>query len=348
MPSFLQQYSNIAAGNLGGRIVGIYFLLIAANLAAWVWALITFRHFPLLLGTAFLAYGFGLRHAVDADHIAAIDNVTRKLMQEGKRPVAAGLFFSLGHSTIVIMATAIAFKDQIESFHSICGFVGTLVSASFMLAIAIINLIILAGVYRTFQHVKAGGRYVDEDLNMMLAQRGFVAKSVRPLFRIISQSWDMYPLGFLFGLGFDTATEVGLLGISAAEASKELSVWSILVFPALFTVGMSLIDTTDSVLLLGAYGWAFVKPIRKLYYNMTITFVSVIVALVDGGIEVLGLIGGTLRIDGPFWGMIASLNDNFGVIGYVIIGIFVLCWIVSFMIYRAKRYDEMEVRMTAQ
>ncbi|MGB8900859.1 MAG: HoxN/HupN/NixA family nickel/cobalt transporter [Methylocella sp.] len=354
MPSFLQQSSNVAAGNLGGRIVGIYILLIAANLAAWTWALVTFRHFPLLLGTAFLAYGFGLRHAVDADHIAAIDNVTRKLMQEGKRPVAVGLFFSLGHSTIVIMATvavaatATAFKDQFESFHSICGFVGTLVSASFMLAIAIINLIILAGVYRTFQHVRAGGRYVDEDMNKMLAQRGFVARRVRPLFRIIGQSWHMYPLGFLFGLGFDTATEVGLLGISAAEASKGLSVWSILVFPALFTAGMMLIDTTDSILMLGAYGWAFVKPVRKLYYNMTITFVSVIVALAVGGIESLGLIGGKLSLDGPFWAMIGDLNDNFGVIGYVIIGIFVLCWIVSFMIYRAKRYDEMEVRMTAQ
>jgi high-affinity nickel-transport protein len=215
-----------------------------------------------------------------------------------------------------------------------------------LLAIAIINIIILVGFYKTFRHVKAGGRYVDEDLNMLLAQRGFLAGVFRPLFRIIGQSWHMYPLGFLFGLGFDTATEVGLLGISAAEASKGLSVWSILVFPALFTAGMMLIDTTDSILMLGAYGWAFVKPIRKLYYNMTITFVSVIVALAVGGIEVLRLIGDKLSLDGPFWGMIGSLNDNFGVIGYVIIGIFVLCWIVSFTIYRAKRYDEMGVRTT--
>lgn len=354
MPSVLQQCSNVAAGNLRGRVVGIYILLIAANLVVWAWALITFRQFPLLLGTAFLAYSFGLRHAVDADHIAAIDNVTRKLMQEGKRPVAVGLFFSLGHSTIVVLAsvavaaTAAAFKDQLESFHTIGGFVGTLVSASFLLVIAIINIIILAGVYKTFRHVKAGGRYVDEDLNMLLAQRGFLAGIFRPLFRIIGQSWHMYPLGFLFGLGFDTATEVGLLGISAAEASKGLSVWSILVFPALFTVGMMLIDTTDSILMLGAYGWAFVKPIRKLYYNMTITFVSVIVALAVGGIEALGLIGTKLSLDGPFWAMIGDLNDNFGVIGYVIVGVFILCWIVSFMIYRAKRYDEMDVRTAAQ
>jgi len=354
MPSVLQQCSYVAAGNLRGRVVGIYILLIAANLVVWAWALITFRQFPLLLGTAFLAYSFGLRHAVDADHIAAIDNVTRKLVQEGKRPVAVGLFFSLGHSTIVVLAsvavaaTAAAFKDQLESFHTIGGFVGTLVSASFLLAIAIINIIILAGVYKTFRDVKAGGRYVDDDLNMLLAQRGFLAGIFRPLFRIIGQSWHMYPLGFLFGLGFDTATEVGLLGISAAEASKGLSVWSILVFPALFTVGMMLIDTTDSILMLGAYGWAFVKPIRKLYYNMTITFVSVIVALAVGGIEALGLIGTKLSLDGPFWAMIGDLNDNFCVIGYVIVGIFILCWIVSFMIYRAKRYDEMDVRTAAQ
>src|ERR1700722_1447888 len=320
MPAVLETLFSDTAGALRGRVLRVYGVLAVFNGAAWLWAILAFRHYPLLLGTAFLAYSFGLRHAVDADHIAAIDNVTRKLMQEGKRPVAAGLFFSLGHSTIVIMATvavaatATAFKDQIESFHSICGFVGTLVSASFMLAIAIINLIILAGVYRTFQHVKAGGRYVDEDLNKMLAQRGFVARSVRPLFRIIGQSWHMYPLGFLFGLGFDTATEVGLLGISAAEASKGLSVWSILVFPALFTVGMSLIDTTDSVLMSAAYGWAFVKPIRKLYYNMSITAMSVIAALAVGSIEALGLIGGQLNLDGPFWRTIGALNSNSGTI----------------------------------
>ena len=292
----------------------------------WVWALIAFRDFPLLLGAALLAYSFGLRHAVDADHIAAIDTVTRKLMQEGKQPVAVGLFFSLGHSTIVVLAsvavaaTAAAFKDQLEALQTIGGFVGTLVSASFLLAIALINIIILAGIYRTFRRLKAGGRYIDEDLNMLLAQRGLLARIFRPLFRIVSQSWHMYPLGFLFGLGFDTATEVGLLGISAAEASKGLSAWSILAFPALFTVGMSLIDTTDSILMLGAYGWAFVKPIRKLYYNMTTTFVSVVVALAVGGIEALRLIGDKLSLDGPFWTMIGSLNDNFSVIGYIIIG----------------------------
>lgn len=350
MPNVLQHVFRPGGGNLLGKVVAIYVFLIVATFAVWTWALLTFQNFPLLLGTSLLAFSFGLRHAVDVDHIAAIDNVTRKLMQEGKQPVAVGLFFSLGHSTIVVLAsvavaaTTVAFKDRLESFHTIGGFVGTIVSASFLLVIAIINIVILAGVCKTFHRVKSGGRYVEEDLRVQPAQRGLLAWIFRPLFRLIGQSWHMYPLGFLFGLGFDTATEVSLLGISAAEASKGLSVWSILVFPALFTVGMMLIDTTDSILMLGAYGWAFIKPIRKLYYNMIITFVSVIVALAVGGIEALGLIGDKLSLDGPFWGMIGELNDDFGVIGYIIIGIFILCWIVSFMIYRVKRYAEMEVR----
>jgi high-affinity nickel-transport protein len=184
---------------------------------------------------------------------------------------------------------------------------------------------------------------VDEGLNLILGKRGFLGRLFRNLFRLIEHSWQMYPVGFLFGLGFDTATEVGLLGISAAEAAKGLSIWSILVFPALFTAGMALIDSTDSILMLATYGWAFVKPIRKLYYNMTITFVSVLVALLVGGIEVLGLLGDHLNIHGAFWDMIGSLNNNFGVIGFVIIGVFVGSWIVSIFIYRMNRYDEIEV-----
>jgi high-affinity nickel-transport protein len=195
--------------------------------------------------------------------------------------------------------------------------------------------------------VKAGGPYVEADLDILLAKGGFLARIFRPLFRLIRHSWYMYPLGVLFGLGFDTATEVGLLGISAAEASKGLPIWSILVFPALFTAGMSLIDTTDSILMLGAYGWAFVKPIRKLYYNMTITAVSVVIALVVGGIEGLGLIGDELGLSGAPWATLDDLNDNFGTIGFAIIGIFVFSWLVSFLVYRAKRYDEIEVNSGA-
>lgn len=342
-----------AADNLRAKITGLYGLLIAGNVAAWTWALIAFHHYPVLLGTAFLAYSFGLRHAVDADHIAAIDNVTRKLMQEGKRPVGIGLFFSLGHSSIVVLAsvavaaTATAFKDRMDSFHSIGGIIGTSISAVFLLLIAAVNVYILINVYRTFQQVKGGGEYSDEDLNMLMAKSGMLARLLRPLFRMIERSWHMYPVGFLFGLGFDTATEVGLLGISAASAARGMPIWSILVFPVLFTAGMTLIDTTDSVLMLGAYGWAFARPIRKLYYNMTITFVSVVVAVIVGGIEALGLIADQLALSGGFWDLIGTLNDSFGMVGYLIIAIFVLSWLGSILVYRLKGYDLLELQHSA-
>ncbi|MCE0522603.1 MAG: HoxN/HupN/NixA family nickel/cobalt transporter [Methylacidiphilales bacterium] len=331
------------------RIVSLYALLIGFNVGAWAWALIAFHNHPVLLGTAFLAYTFGLRHAVDADHIAAIDNVTRKLMQQGQKPVGVGLFFSLGHSTIVfglsiaIALTSLAIKDRFDSLENLGGMVGTGISAFFLLAIAAVNLVILASVYRTFRIVKGGGRYVEEDLDLMLSQRGFFGRIFRSLFRLIGRSWHMYPLGILFGLGFDTATEVGVLGISAAEASKGLPIWSILVFPALFTAGMALVDSTDSILMLSAYGWAFVKPIRKLYYNMTITFVSVVVALLIGGIEALGLVGGQFKLQGTLWSAIGSLNDNLGALGFIIIAVFVVSWMASILIYRRNRYDEIDV-----
>jgi high-affinity nickel-transport protein len=324
-------------------------VLAVANIGLWVLALATFHHYPVLLGTCFLAYSFGLRHAVDADHIAAIDNVTRKLMQQGQRPVTVGFFFSLGHSTIVfalsaaVALMAVAIKTRFSALASFGNIAGTLISAFFLLAIATMNMMILASILRTFRRVKAGGVYVDEDLNLLLARRGFFGRLFRGLFRLIDHSWQMYPVGVLFGLGFDTATEVGLLGISAAEASKGLPIWSIMVFPALFTAGMALIDTTDSILMLGAYGWAFARPLRKLYYNITITSVSVLVALIIGGLETLGLVQGEFNLSGPFWDPIAALNNNFGTLGYVIIGIFMVSWIASVTFYKVKRYDDIEV-----
>jgi len=343
--------SRLLAGsaNLKGKVVGLYVLLIAANLAAWAWAFACFHGHPVLLGTALLAYSFGLRHAVDADHIAAIDNVTRKLMQQGQKPVGVGLYFSLGHSTIVfglslaIALTSVAIKNHFSAYQSVGSIVGTCVSAFFLLAIAAANLIVLVSVYRTFKVVESGGRYVEEDLDLLLAQRGFFGRIFRRLFRLIGKSWHMYPLGFLFGLGFDTATEVGLLGISAAGATQGLSIWSILVFPALFTVGMALVDSTDSILMLGAYGWAFVKPIRKLYYNMTITFVSVVVAVLIGGVELLGLAADQFKYQGFFWDAIGSVNDHFGLLGFIIIAFFALSWMASTFIYHRNRYDEIEV-----
>ena len=348
MISRLQRLFSDDAADVRGRVIGIYALLVAFNVAGWIWALTAFHSYPLLLGTALLAYGFGLRHAIDADHIAAIDNVTRKLMNDGKKPLTVGLFFSLGHSTVVVLAsvaiavTAMALQTRLTSLHAVGSIIGTVVSALFLLAIAVMNLFILVGVWRVFHRVRTGGSFAAEDLDTLLAGRGLIARVFRPLFGMVRRSWHMYPLGLLFGLGFDTATEIGLLGISAAEASKGMPIWSILVFPALFTAGMCLVDTTDSIVMLGAYGWAFVKPVRKLYYNLTITFVSVVVALLVGGIEALGLIGRRFALDGAFWRAVGALNDNFGALGYVIVLVFVVSWAGSVLLYRLKRYDELE------
>ncbi len=331
-------------------VIGLYLLLGLANVAAWAWALFAFRDYPALLGTAFLAYGFGLRHAVDADHIAAIDNVTRKMMQAGHRPIGVGLFFSLGHSTVVTLgAGLLAFTAgrawaYFGAIRTVGGLIGTSVSAFVLLALAVFNLVIFVGVYRTFQRVRAGGRLIEEDFDLLLVSRGFLSALFRPLFRFIERSWQMFPIGFLFGLGFDTASEVALLGISAAEGAKGLSLWSIMVFPALFAAGMSLVDTTDGILMVGAYNWAFLKPIRKLYYNMTITLISVLVALIIGGIEVLGLVARSVQPTGRLWHVVGALNGNFGTLGFVIIGLFIASWIVSVAIYRLKGYDRIEVK----
>lgn len=331
------------------RLFGIYGALIALNVAAWLWALIAFHGYPVLLGSALLAYGFGLRHAVDADHIAAIDNVTRKLMQERKRPIAVGLFFSLGHSTVVVLAciaialATTAIEGRFEHFKAYGGVIGTTVSGVFLLALALMNCLILRGIYRAWCRVRGGGGYVDEDFDLLLANRGLIARIFRSLFRLVRRSWHMYPIGFLFGLGFDTATEIGLLGIAAIQAAKGLSPWVIMVFPLLFGAGMSLIDTLDGHLMLGAYGWAYQKPLRKIYYNMTITLVSIIVAVVIGGLELLGLLAGKFGLQGPVWDAVGLINDKFGMLGYIIIGIFAFSWIASIVIYRAKGFDKMEV-----
>ncbi len=346
---------NLSDGDasLRSRLLGVYGLLTGANVVVWVWALAVLHDKPVLLGTAFLAYAFGLRHAVDADHIAAIDNVTRKLMQQGRRPIGVGLYFSLGHSAIIIaMSVAVAFAAQAmtERFgvmKSVGGVVSTSISALFLFAIAIVNIIVLVSVYRTFQAVKRGEPFVDSDFDLLLNNRGFLARIFRPLFRLVTKSWHMLPIGFLFGLGFDTASEAALFGISATQASVGASLGTILVFLLLFTAGMTLIDTTDGVLMLGAYGWAFTRPIRKLYYNMTITAVSVVVAVVVGGLETLNLIGDQLGLTdgGGFWGAIGRVNDNFGTLGFIIIGTFVVAWVGSILFYKFRRYDELEVKI---
>jgi high-affinity nickel-transport protein len=295
------------------KLVAIYALLIGANVAVWIAAFLLFAPgHAVLLGTALLAYTFGLRHAVDADHISAIDNVTRKLMQDGKREVAVGFFFSLGHSTIVVALTVLialgagAAKAYLPNLGGVGG-VGTAISAAFLFLIAAINGFVLVDVLRGSQ----------------TAPGGLLGRIFKPVLRLVSSSRDMYLVGVLFGLGFDTATEVGLLGIAAIEAGRGLPIWSILIFPALFTAGMSLVDTTDGVLMLGAYGWAFVNPARKLYYNVTVTSVSILVALLVGGFELSSITLGT-----PIAGWL----------GFAIIAAFALIWGASALLHAARGY----------
>lgn len=331
-------------GPIRNRVVRLYAFLIAFNLVAWGLALAASISYPILLPTALLAYTFGLRHAVDADHIAAIDNTTRKLMQDGQRPVAVGLFFSLGHSTIVValsvvIALSASLITDIPALREIGGLVGTSVSAAFLLIIGVINLIVLVDIYRMFRRVARGGSYDEETLEEFLNQRGLLARLFRPMLRVIRQSWHMYPLGLLFGLGFDTASEVALLGLAATSGANHVPIGFILVLPALFAAGMSLVDATDGVLMLGAYGWAYVKPIRKLYYNLNITLVSVLVAFAIGGVEVLSIVGEKLHLRGGIWNLVGNLD--FEVIGFGIIGIFIASWTASTLIYRWKGYDHL-------
>lgn len=334
--------------SLKARIAGIYGCLALLNIGAWLWAFVAFQGQPALLGVALVIYSLGLRHAVDADHIAAIDNVTRKLMQGGQRPVAVGFFFALGHSAIVIavvvlVAIAANLIGGVKSLGGIGGLISTCVSALFLFAVAAMNIAIFASVYRCYRRVRAGGTYVEDDLDVLLNNRGLLARLLRPLFRIVTRSWHMLALGFLFGLGFDTATEVAMFGVSAAQAAKGLPMGSILVFPVLFAAGMMLIDTTDGVMMLGAYEWAFVKPMRKLFYNMTITLISIAVAVLIGGVEVLGLLADQLSLKGAFWDEIGLINENFNTLGFAIIGLFVAAWLISFLIYRLKGLDAYDV-----
>ncbi len=350
--SAISRVFNDSPSELRNKIIGIYVFLIAFNILAWVFAFAGFGvRYPELLGTALLAYTFGLRHSVDADHISAIDNVTRKLMQENKRPIGVGFFFSLGHSSVVVaLSVAIALaatfvQGSIPGLKNAGGLIGTSVSATFLFVIALINGLVLWEIFQAFQKVRRGEEYSEQTLDEFLNQRGIMGRFFRPLLRMVDASWKMYPVGLLFGLGFDTATEVGLLGIAATAAGKGMPVLFILIFPMLFTAGMCLLDTTDGILMLGAYGWAFVKPVRKLYYNLNITLVSVLVAVVVGAIEVLSIIAMEFHLTGGLWDSLSNLD--FGFLGGIIIGLFILSWVISTIIYKVKRYDDLEVK-TAQ
>jgi high-affinity nickel-transport protein len=313
------------------RILTVYTLLLVGNAAAWLWGAALFAGNPVLIGTAVLAYVLGLRHAVDADHIAAIDNVTRKLMQQGQKPATVGLWFSLGHSTVVALAcaaiamTSVALRAHFAALRDIGTLVGTGVSASFLFIIALANIVTLISVWRAFRRARSGERAKSDDA----LSGGILTRVLKPMMAVIARPEQMYPLGFLFGLGFDTASEVGLLGISASQASHAVPLWTIMVFPALFTAGMSLIDTTDGLFMVGAYGWALVRPMRKLVYNLTITLFSILVALIIGALEALNLIADRFALTGAFWKWVGDLNDHFGAIGCAIIIALLACWAFS-------------------
>jgi nickel/cobalt transporter (NiCoT) family protein len=300
----------------------MYALLLCANGAVWTLAFLLFAPgHAVLLGSALLAYTFGLRHAVDADHISAIDNVTRKLMRDGKKPVGVGFFFSLGHSTIVVVLTlaivagATVIRGLLPSLEGLGSIVGTGISAAFLFIIAGINGFVVVD---TVRRARGAEVLASGTLDESLAQRGLLGRIFKPVLRLVTRSRDMYLIGLLFGLGFDTATEVGLLGIAAIEAGKGLPVGVILLFPALFAAGMSLVDTTDGILMLGAYGWASINPARKFYYDVTITGASVLVAILVGGIELAGIADGGVQV---------------GWLGVAIVAIFTASWLISVAVH---------------
>jgi high-affinity nickel-transport protein len=301
----------------------------------------------LTLGTGITAYTLGLRHAFDADHIAAIDNSTRKLMSEGRRPTSVGFFFSLGHSTIVLLLALLLalgirglggqVRDERSQLHGITGWVGTGVSGTFLYVIAAVNLVVLWGIVKVFMEMR-GGRYDETELERGLAARGAMNRVLGRLTRLIVRPWHAYPLGLLFGLGFDTASEVALLLLAAGAAGAGLSIYAILCLPVLFAAGMSLLDTIDGSFMNFAYGWAFSRPVRKVFYNLIITGLSVAVALLIGTIELAGLLSQRLGAQGAFWTWLQKIDVN--VLGFVIVGLFVGTWALAAAVWRFGHIEE--------
>ena len=332
------------------RLFGFYGFIIALHVIGWGLFLMYHNSFgPVYAGAGALAYGFGLRHAFDADHISAVDDTTRLFVQRGERPLGVGFFFSLGHSTIVfilagLLAVAAHFAQaNMESWHDIGGVIGASVSATFLWIVGILNLIIFMGIWRVYRDMKAG-KYKQEHLDDLLSQRGFMNRFFGSRLRkMITKSWQMYPVGVLFGLGFDTATEVGLLAITATAglqqtSNTQLPMLGIIALPVLFAAGMSLMDTTDGIFMAKAYRWAFTTPLRKLYYNLTTTALSVFVALAIGTIEYLQVASDKLHIDNAFFNWLGELD--FETLGYAIVGTFLIAWIGSVALFKVSRVEE--------
>jgi high-affinity nickel-transport protein len=325
------------------RLSAFLGVVTALHIAGWGLFLYYSGQYRPLVGLGLTAYLFGLRHAFDADHIAAIDNTTRKLLQQGRRPMGVGFFFSLGHSTIVFsLAAGLALaarsvNSKIPAFQHYGGSIGTGVSGTFLWIIGVLNLIVLIDIFRIFREMH-GGEYDRERLEDRLLQRGMMSRFFGRFFRLIEHSWQMYPLGLLFGLGFDTATEVGLLALAAGVAVHSLPFLAIISLPLLFAAGMSLMDTLDGVFMSHAYGWAFSNPIRKVYYNMTVTGLSVVVALAVGTVELLQVMSTQLALDGAFWRWLDRLD--FSTLGFAIVGLFVVMWAASVAIWKFRRIEE--------
>jgi nickel/cobalt transporter (NiCoT) family protein len=336
------------------RTGGMVATVVGLNVAGWVMlAAAVSGHYHISkteifgFGTGILAYTLGMRHAFDADHIAAIDNTTRKLVSDGKRPLSVGFFFSLGHSTIVFVLALLlnfgirALNEQVKNngsqLHAMTGVIGTTVSAAFLYIIAAMNLVILLGIVRVFRKMRTGS-YDDRQLEEQLDKRGLMNRFFGPLARRVDASWKIYPIGVLFGLGFDTASEVALLVLAGSAVVSGLPFYAILSLPILFAAGMCLFDTADGCFMNFAYDWAFARPIRKVYYNLTITGLSVFVAVFIGTIEILGLIGQEVHLGGGFWAFMQGFNINKA--GFVVVGVFVVTWAVALSIWRFGRIEQ--------
>lgn len=326
------------------KIVFLYSLIVVATISGFVASTIIGKLSTLLAGLGVITYVFGLRHGVDADHIAAIDNTTRKLMQENQHPFTVGLWFSLGHSTIVVgLIVALVFATRtiighIPILETGGAIIGTTVSGIFLWLIGIVNMVIVLSIYRIFRELR-NGKLNQAELESLLDNRGFLNRYFRPLFKIVKRPWQIYPIGVLFGLGFDTATEIAVIAISVGVGvSSSVPVWMILVLPFMFACGMVLIDTTDGLTMRVAYGWAFLNPIRKIYYNLTVTVISVLVALAIGTAELLQVIANELKLTGVFWNLLSDLD--FETIGFGIIIIFLASWLLSVAVWKYRRFDE--------
>lgn len=327
----------------GSELAGYGAAILALHVLGLLALLPAARAHPVLLGMGFLAYTLGLRHAFDADHIAAIDNTVRKLVRRNSPPMGVGFYFSLGHSTVVFgMAVAAGLaarwaQGALPNLQAVGGMIGTTVSGGFLILIGVLNLFIWLDIYLIFQQMRRGA-YDAEKLEGLLLSRGLVMRIANPLFRLINRSWHVYPLGFLFGLGFDTASEIALLALSAGAAAKALPVWGILALPVLFASGMSLMDTADGVFMTTAYRWAFATPLRKIYYNLTVTGLSVVAALLIGLIELMQVMAQALGLTAGFWGRLQALD--FGRLGYLLVGLFVITWSLSYGAWRLLRIEE--------